>query len=111
MHLLTISAAPGVPEPPLAMFEPEPESEPEPEPDPELEVAPFVLLDVLGVVEVAGGGGAAGGGDPGGVPPFPFVGCRHGDGAESVVRAKKPIVTRTRTADSKERMIDKGCWS
>lgn len=105
LHLLTIVAYPGVPEPPLE----EPEPEPEPEPKPE-ETPLFPLLEELATVVVAGGGAAAATGlGHGAVPDHDgwFHGF-HGAGAESIVMAKKPMVTMTVMGDPKERMVGKG---
>lgn len=93
-------AYPGVPEP-------APE---EPEPEPEEPLVPPVPPEELVVVVVAGVAGATGDGDGAGAgfgfgdQLFGF----HGDGAENVVRAKKPMITKAVVADPKERMIGNG---
>lgn len=93
-------AYPGVPEPALE----------EPEPEPEEPLVPPVPPEELVVVVVAGVAGATGDGDGAGAgfgfgdQLFGF----HGDGAENVVRAKKPMVTKAVVADPKERMIGNG---
>lgn len=91
-------AYPGVPEPALE------ESEPEPE-DP---LVPPVPPEELVVVVVAGGAGATGDGDGAGFGFGDQLFGFHGDGAENVVRAKKPMVTKAVVADPKERMVGNG---
>ena len=86
VHLLTIVACPGVPEPPSLESEPDVvESEVV---DPEVVDPEVVLPELLG--------GEVGGPD----------GWFHG--AENVVRAKKPMVIKAVVADLKERMMGNG---
>lgn len=92
--MLTIVAYPAVPVPGLEESEPD-EDVVDPEVvDPEVVdsevVAPELLEDCVG----------------GGVPDHD--GCFHGNGAEKVLRAKKPMVIRTVVADLKERIVGNG---
>ena len=97
MHLLTIEAFPGVPEPALE------ESEP-------ALVDPEELLEPLeepAAVVVAGAGAAAAGDGAGAGPDH---GCFRGDGAETVVRAKNPMTTRVVMANPKECIVGHALW-
>ncbi len=90
-HLLTIVAYPAVPVPGLEESEPD-EDVVDPEVvDPEVVdsevVAPGLLEDFVGC------------GRPG------YDGGLHGNGAENVLRAKRPIVIRAVVADLKERIL------
>ena len=98
MHLLTIKAFPGVPEPALE------ESEPALVDSEEL----LEPLEEPAAVVVAGAGAAAAGDGAG--PGPGHDGCFHGDGAETVVRAKNPMTTRVVMADPKERIFGHALW-
>ena len=88
VHLLTIVACPGVPEP--ASLESEPDVVESEVVDPEVVDPEVVLPELLG--------GVVGGPD----------GWFLEYGAENVVRAKKPMVIKAVVADLKERMMGNG---
>ncbi len=102
LHLFTINACPGVPEPP-----PPPPEEVEPEVEVLEEVESSELLDGVGVEAAGDCAGATGAGAGAGCD---HDGCCRGDGEATVARAKKPTITRALIVDPKERMTGCGLW-